>query len=182
MQSVCSENNFLTFLYLPVGISLLVCHFGRFYEFDKTLLIPSYFVPQVVYFTATFPYIILIILLIRGCTLEGAVDGIIFYVNPIWSKLADATVSTARNITFVTCLTFFDVCKNPQVAICMSYKLYFQHSMFIFLKLCYIKFNLVFNFLPGGGLRKPVKMKKMLQYVRKNTHKDIQYVRKNTIC
>ncbi|XP_039248942.1 sodium-dependent proline transporter-like [Styela clava] len=51
---------------------------------------------KVVYFTATFPYLILVILLIRGCTLEGAYDGIIFYVRPTWERLQDPKVwSTA---------------------------------------------------------------------------------------
>ncbi|KAL8582234.1 hypothetical protein ACOMHN_036991 [Nucella lapillus] len=47
---------------------------------------------KVVYFTATFPYVILIVLLVRGVTLEGNLEGIKFYVIPKWDKLLDAKV------------------------------------------------------------------------------------------
>lgn len=45
-----------------------------------------------VYFSATFPYIILIILLVRGVTLEGAGDGVAYYLNPDWGTLLKASV------------------------------------------------------------------------------------------
>ncbi|XP_074640098.1 sodium- and chloride-dependent creatine transporter 1-like [Tubulanus polymorphus] len=42
---------------------------------------------KVVYFTSLFPYVVLTALLIRGVTLDGALDGIIFYLKPDFSSL-----------------------------------------------------------------------------------------------
>ena len=47
---------------------------------------------QVVYFTATFPYLVLFILLIRGATLEGAGEGVLFYLKPKFEKLKNPKV------------------------------------------------------------------------------------------
>lgn len=47
---------------------------------------------KVVYFTATFPYVILIALLVRGVTLPGATTGLYYLVVPEWEKLLEATV------------------------------------------------------------------------------------------
>uniref|UniRef100_A0A1A8B906 Transporter n=1 Tax=Nothobranchius kadleci TaxID=1051664 RepID=A0A1A8B906_NOTKA len=47
---------------------------------------------KVVYFTATFPYVMLAVLLVRGITLPGAMDGIKFYLYPDPARLADPQV------------------------------------------------------------------------------------------
>uniref|UniRef100_A0A8C4ITE6 Transporter n=1 Tax=Dicentrarchus labrax TaxID=13489 RepID=A0A8C4ITE6_DICLA len=47
---------------------------------------------KVVYVTATFPYFVLIVLIIRGATLEGSLQGVAFYLTPDWSRLANAQV------------------------------------------------------------------------------------------
>uniref|UniRef100_A0A8B9SZH0 Transporter n=1 Tax=Anas platyrhynchos TaxID=8839 RepID=A0A8B9SZH0_ANAPL len=47
---------------------------------------------KVVYFTATFPYVVILILIIRGATLSGSLDGVSFYLSSDWSKLQSAQV------------------------------------------------------------------------------------------
>lgn len=50
------------------------------------------------YFTATFPYLIILILIIRGATLDGSLDGIRFYLSSDWSRLQSAQVSRGRGV------------------------------------------------------------------------------------
>ncbi|GAB6029247.1 Solute carrier 6 [Chamberlinius hualienensis] len=47
---------------------------------------------KVIYFAATFPYVILLTLLIRGLLLEGSTKGILYFIIPDWSKLTDIKV------------------------------------------------------------------------------------------
>ncbi|PIK62057.1 putative sodium- and chloride-dependent glycine transporter 2 [Apostichopus japonicus] len=44
---------------------------------------------KVVYVTATFPYVVLLILLILGLTLPGHKEGIKFFISPDWDKVTD---------------------------------------------------------------------------------------------
>ncbi|XP_033854640.2 sodium- and chloride-dependent transporter XTRP3-like [Acipenser ruthenus] len=57
---------------------------------------------KVVYFTATFPYLVMIIYLIRGVTLHGALNGLKYMFTPKLSDLADpkAWIDAATQILF----------------------------------------------------------------------------------
>lgn len=50
------------------------------------------------YFLALFPYMVLIALLVRSVTLEGALDGIIFFLNPQWGELLNLKVTHLLSI------------------------------------------------------------------------------------
>ena len=54
------------------------------------------------YFTATFPYVLLIILLVRGNMLDGSEDGIEFFIKPNFTHLAKPKpwVDAAQQIFF----------------------------------------------------------------------------------
>uniref|UniRef100_UPI00398F6D31 sodium- and chloride-dependent neutral and basic amino acid transporter B(0+)-like isoform X3 n=1 Tax=Pristiophorus japonicus TaxID=55135 RepID=UPI00398F6D31 len=65
---------------------------------------------KVVYFTATFPYLVILLLLIRGATLEGAMNGIEYYIGrqSDFSKLSEAQVwkDAATQIFYSTSVAF----------------------------------------------------------------------------
>uniref|UniRef100_A0A8C5G4N4 Transporter n=1 Tax=Gouania willdenowi TaxID=441366 RepID=A0A8C5G4N4_GOUWI len=63
---------------------------------------------KVVYFTATFPYLVLFIYLIRGFTLHGAINGILYMVTPKMEELASPQtwINAATQIFFSLGLGF----------------------------------------------------------------------------
>ncbi|XP_056261179.1 sodium- and chloride-dependent GABA transporter 2-like isoform X2 [Seriola aureovittata] len=71
-------------LALCLLLSWIICYFCVWKGVKST--------GKVVYFTATFPYVMLAVLLVRGLTLPGALDGIKFYLYPDPSRLTDPQV------------------------------------------------------------------------------------------
>ena len=49
-------------------------------------------VGKVVYVTALLPYVLLTVFLVKGLTLPGAVDGILFYIKPDFARLLNGQV------------------------------------------------------------------------------------------
>ncbi|XP_061659230.1 sodium- and chloride-dependent GABA transporter 2-like isoform X1 [Syngnathoides biaculeatus] len=71
-------------LALCLAIVWLVCYFCVWKGIKST--------GKVVYVTATFPYVMLFVLLVRGVTLPGAAQGILYYLKPNHTRLADPQV------------------------------------------------------------------------------------------
>ncbi|XP_055018175.1 sodium- and chloride-dependent GABA transporter 2-like [Boleophthalmus pectinirostris] len=71
-------------LALCLLLSWVICYFCVWQGVKST--------GKVVYFTATFPYLMLAVLLVRGLTLPGALNGIKFYLYPDPSRLSDPQV------------------------------------------------------------------------------------------
>ena len=67
----------------------VLCLFGAWFIVCLCLIKGVKSSGKVVYFTALFPYVVLTGLLIRAALLDGAKEGIKFYVSPDWSKLKD---------------------------------------------------------------------------------------------
>ncbi|XP_068195985.1 sodium- and chloride-dependent GABA transporter 3-like [Antennarius striatus] len=71
-----------------LALCLLVCWVICYFSIWKGVRSSG----KVAYFTATFPYVMLLILLIRGLTLPGASEGIYYYLYPDINHLADLEV------------------------------------------------------------------------------------------
>jgi len=85
---------------------------------------------QVAYFTATFPYVMLTVLVVRGATLPGAVQGITYFFYPNWQQLARPEVSTLALFAFFL-RKYFDVFSF--ILYSFSCILYLFYIYFIFL-------------------------------------------------
>ncbi len=86
---------------------------------------------KIAYFTAIFPYFMLTALLIRGATLDGAANGILYYLKPDFHRLADPVVwsdaatqiiyslgaCTGGLITISSCNKFTNTCRRDAVIV-----------------------------------------------------------------
>lgn len=61
---------------------------------------------KLVWITAIFPYVVLLVLGIRGWMLPGAADGIKYYIIPDWSKLMDINVWSDAASQYFNHLTY----------------------------------------------------------------------------
>lgn len=56
------------------------------------------------WFMSIFPYVIMFMLLIRAVTLDGAIDGIGYFLTPQWHALLNPTVKTFQ----------YKICRNNE--------------------------------------------------------------------
>ncbi|KAJ0004395.1 hypothetical protein NQD34_010609 [Periophthalmus magnuspinnatus] len=76
----------------PVRWQLALCLLAAWFIIFLCMLKGIHSSGKVVYVTATFPYFVLIVLIIRGATLEGSLQGVAFYLTPDWARLLNAQV------------------------------------------------------------------------------------------
>ncbi|CAM5141184.1 unnamed protein product [Eretmochelys imbricata] len=90
---------------------------------------------KVVYFTAVFPYVVLVILLVRGATLEGARDGIEYYIGTqsnitklmegeVWKDAAtqiffSLSVAWGGLVALSSYNKFHNNCYSDAIAVCL---------------------------------------------------------------
>ncbi len=71
-------------LFICLAITWIICYFCIWKGINLT--------GKIIYFTSTLPYLLITILLVRGLTLDGALDGIKYLFIPDWSLLKSSEV------------------------------------------------------------------------------------------
>ncbi|XP_078514798.1 sodium-dependent proline transporter-like [Lissotriton helveticus] len=76
----------------PVRWQLAICLLMAWFIIFLCILKGIHSSGKIVYFTATFPYFVILVLIIRGATLEGSIEGVRFYLTADWKRLQSAQV------------------------------------------------------------------------------------------
>ncbi|XP_034654611.1 sodium-dependent nutrient amino acid transporter 1 isoform X2 [Drosophila subobscura] len=74
------------------NLDLVGCLFVSWLIIEAVLLRGIKSSGKAAYFLGVFPYVVLLILLLRAVTLPGAIDGIIYFFKPQWRQLLDPLV------------------------------------------------------------------------------------------
>ncbi|CAG2250495.1 Sodium- and chloride-dependent GABA transporter 2,Sodium- and chloride-dependent taurine transporter,Sodium-dependent dopamine transporter,Sodium-dependent proline transporter,Sodium-and chloride-dependent glycine transporter 2,Sodium-dependent noradrenaline transporter,Sodium- and chloride-dependent betaine transporter,Sodium-dependent neutral amino acid transporter SLC6A17,Sodium-dependent serotonin transporter,Sodium- and chloride-dependent GABA transporter 3,Sodium- and chloride-dependent glycine trans len=75
-----------------INWKLMLCLLGAWVVVGLCIIKGVKSLGKVVYVTATIPYILLTVILVRGLTLDGSIDGIKVYLSPDFSKLLELQV------------------------------------------------------------------------------------------
>ncbi|XP_063713731.1 sodium- and chloride-dependent GABA transporter 2-like isoform X2 [Symsagittifera roscoffensis] len=76
------------FLNWQLALSLFIVWVGCYFAVFRGIKISG----KIVYFTVLFPYVLIFCFILRGLTLEGSLQGIVFYLKPNMDKLKEAQV------------------------------------------------------------------------------------------
>lgn len=129
---------------------------------------------KVVYVTATVPYIILTILLVRGLLLPGAMDGIRFYVTPDFKRLLEFKVIKRASVS----AGVFVRCCFPRASINVTFIQSALSSLFdmghLSLEICLWLLNFNYN----------IKIRRCLKFAKSNSGTLFQHVQTdyNAMC
>lgn len=101
-----------------IRMPLLICLVGCWVLVFLCLLRGVRSLGRVVWFTVLAPYVFLVVILVRGVFLDGAIDGIYYFVFPRLEKLLDIKVFNSIRIRircasqYITLFTALLVCKQ----------------------------------------------------------------------
>lgn len=117
---------------VPVLVrTCIFVYFGKCFSDEQSCLWIrcSMFSLQVMYVTATSPYIFMLILLIRMAFLDGARNGVLYYLVPDFTKMTESEVKIHPNFKLISCKNNQTLCFPQQVWIDAGTQIFFSYSI-----------------------------------------------------